>query len=146
MNDLNQLSDAELSAVFAVEVAGEELRKCAFASADGGKSGALFEDIYTNWGDVTRREDVERFCDEHPDYKVCFQSWPSKSFATSMDAVLPYLERTLFRIERLCQPDEYCVYIELPKGTYVKGCDERLSKAACIALILAKRAEKEAAK
>jgi hypothetical protein len=112
MINIDRIDDAELSAVFAVEVAGwepmTEARPCHKWMVDGS---------------TLNSEAV---------------------FATSMDAVLPYLERTLFRIERLCQPDEYCVYIELPAGTYVKGCDVRLSKATCIALILAARAEKKA--
>lgn len=116
MSNLNQLSDTGLSAVFAVEVAGYLQHNQSGPNGRWVHNGVVW---------------------------MC----PSVlTFSTSMDAVLPYLERTLFRIERLCQPDEYCVYIELPAGTYVKGCDARLSKAACIALILAARAEKEAAK
>jgi hypothetical protein len=118
MSDLNQLTDAELSAAFSVEVNGRYVapNRCVYLSR------------------------------AHHERDPLCGGYPVPDFAGSVDIVLTDLERTLFRIERMCQPDAYVVYIELPVGTYVKGYDERLSKAACIALIMAARAEKEGAK
>jgi hypothetical protein len=115
-DDLNNMSDDNISKIFAVEVAGWAIH-C------------------RNTGCWVPREKADKIADN----VLCFVG--EEDFATSMDAVLPYLEKHAFRIERLCQPDEYCVYIELPAGTYVKGCDSRLSKAACIALIMAARSD-----
>ena len=97
IQELTQLNDANLSAVFAVEVAKRHI--------------------------------------------VPFGAWQIPNYEDSSDAVLPYLEARRFRIERLRLPASYCVYIELDCGTYVKAEDERLSRAACMALIMAARSD-----
>jgi hypothetical protein len=101
VSDISQLNDIELSAVFAVEVAG---------------------------------------------YPKIFLESSSINFATSMDAVLPYLERQRFLLSRQFAPVAYIVRVETRRVGYEQGYDKSFPRAACIALTLAARAEKEAGK
>lgn len=117
MSNLNQLTDAELSAVFAVEVAG--------------------------WKPLTEARPCYRWMVDDATLN------DEPVFATSMDAVLPHLELFSVMVERMCY-EAWSVTID-PSDAPDDGNDygveahsTTLPRAACIALILAARAEKEA--
>ena len=70
---LEQLEEGELNAVFEREVLDLDPLRLCFASSDGGKSGALFEENPFRADMPITRDNVERFCAEYPQYKVCFR-------------------------------------------------------------------------
>lgn len=146
MNDnLDQLSDHELSEVFAVEVAGDEPEQLAFASRDGGQSGALFEDSRFSNGGSCRREDVKEFCQRNPEFSVHFRKHFRNSYATSADAVLPFLESEdeFPEITRPCMADgnnTKRVWQITMDGGYATS--DTFARASSIALIRAKRGGK----
>jgi hypothetical protein len=102
VSDLNQLTDSELSAVFAVEVAGIKF----FTDSLGHR---IVHDPY----------------------------------ATSMDAVLPYLAKYRCGIDILPCLGIFEVHLHEEDCSFAS---KSLPRAACCALILATQAEKEAAK
>lgn len=116
MSNLNELSDAELSAVFAVEVAGWAIN-C------------------RNTACWVPKENVNAIVT----MASCFIG--EEKFATSMDAVLPYLEKHDYFI------DKDMVVISGEAGAdydnYFTSRGSSVSRNACIALILAARADKE---
>lgn len=147
MNDnLDSLSDSELSEVFAVEVAGITPERLAFASRDGGQSGSLYEDFRFVNGPRISRKDVEDFCRKRPEYSVCFHTYVYQQFATSADAVLPWLEKhSDWAINRAPIRDNISVQINLWKEQNTEnafGSAPTLARAACIALIHAARSRK----
>lgn len=127
LKELDQLTDAALSEVFAVEVAGW-------------KRGQNVEGKPALWPKdcavYTKRRKTE---------------WPygilCPPFATSLDAVLLHLPE---RVEILRRPDwrggAWCVVIRDRSWIVLsEGESGSLSRAACIAMIRAKRLEKEGA-
>lgn len=146
-DNLDSLSDAALSEAFAVEVADENPESLAFASSDGGKSGALFETSrYCQYEIPILRADVERFCREHPEYKVTQRDYFRTPFATSADAVLPFLNGRAYGVASGVHGcPEGMVALILYTGhirTDHQAIAPTFARAACIALIRAKRAEK----
>lgn len=119
MNNLNQLSDAELSVVFAVEVAGDSPDNVAWFTKAIAKG--------------------------HVDPNAL-------PYAHSMDAVLPFITKhgwaELIQWDMVngiyAKSSRWKVSI-LVRGL-IEGESTSLPRAACIALILAARAEKEAMK
>lgn len=117
MSDLNQLTDAELSAAFAVEVAGF----------------TKIKNLWVTPGGIPKLE---------------------VHFATSMDAVLPYLAARSEYCEIryghglwlcLIGPNELGIS-SYSASTSTDARKTTMPRAACCALILAARAEKEASK
>ena len=145
--DLNQLNDAELSAVFAVEVAGHKpmflLVKRGYYFRPEAK-GYVYEEAKA--GRFTEAEARDYVDPSHGEVTMYADKPPV--FATSMDAVLPYFEKRAFNIEHfLSPPSSYVIFIYQKGDRETLICeDTSLPRAACIALILAARAEKEAAK
>jgi len=120
-DQLNTLTDAELSRAFAVEVAGWGIHAYALPRNPARSVAAMIAD-----------------------HVLCLVG--DEEFATSMDAVLPYLEKQRFLLSRQFAPAAYVVRVETRRVAYAEGCDKSFPRAACIALVLAVRAEKEAAK
>lgn len=150
---LDQLTDSALSEAFAVEVAGcvktehpddwtdTSVRQVWF---DASKSRTLISIPYS------LRSAPGKFA----------HSWTMATFATSFDAVSPYLHPYVFTVGRLLRakgdgidyyaPMTYVVTIyhgaTSGNGVAGKGEAETLARAACIALIRATRAKKGGAK
>jgi len=123
--DLDPLTDAQLSEVFAVEVAG--WRRGVYQSNSG---------WWKPW-----RPGAEEFVDD------------LIPFATSADAVLPWLPRGVIATvscQAVISRGEFGWRVTVPFGpppsSLVQGSADTMPRAACIALIKAKRAEKEASK
>ena len=121
MNALDQLTDRELSEVFAVEVAGWEIAH--FNHPTYGRIGYKVQEEL--------QDDV---------------GWEFPGFATSADAVLPFLERMCFftagREPHLDgKPWYVAVAATEEEGQLNSGLAPTFARAACIALIKAKRAE-----
>lgn len=113
--DIEQLPDAQLSAIFAREVAG-------------------WAGDFVYWKDAEGKEVTD---DE--EYPI------APFFATSADAVMPFVEKVACSPHRRRLPDAWLFFVALQDGTYVKAEATTFARAACIALIKAKRAEKERA-
>lgn len=122
---LSELTNAELSEVFAVEVAGFKddpvFPLCFWVSPDGKAHHKTTEFGHT-----------------------------FSLFADSADAVLPYLEKCLtwhLAFCAGCTQGGYSVFVRSYDGALeIEAEGKTLARAACIALITAKRAEKEASK
>lgn len=163
-DDLDQLTDAALSEVFAVEVAGEKPERLAFASKDGGESGCLFEaSRFSSDQYGVSRWVIEDHCKRYPEYKVIVRDVFHTPYATSADAVLPYVDKytaetderdggepMVFRIYSPAGPEDVWAvepYWMHHDGTIPWGepsTAKTLARVLCIALIKAKRAEKGA--
>lgn len=69
--DYHKLSSREIDAAVHRRVLGQETRKLAAASADGGKSFACVENPNADlFHSGIQRKHVETFCKEHPEYKL----------------------------------------------------------------------------
>ncbi len=129
-DELDNLSDEKLSELFALEVAGMTKRtEGLFWSADDKRA-------YILTGSALH--DVRK--------KMRLPCTPALmlSFATDANAVLPWLERAgyFFRVSGIRA--QWTVQIWNCRGEQPDGVatSATLSRAACVALILAKRAEK----
>lgn len=142
-DQLDSLTDAALSEVFAVEVAKEKPERLAFASNDNGKSGSLFESSRFGWDPFTvSRAEIERYCREYPEYKVVERDVYRTPFATSADAVTPFLEKVPECVTLRSHKTSHRWFVSL--GEPGQAVADTFARAACIALIRRARAEKGA--
>lgn len=153
-DDLDQKTDAELNETLEREVLCVEPMKLAMASADGGKSGALFESNPCRWESFTvSRQKIEEFCRERPQYSVCFSTATREQYCTTPSAVLPLLasEPGCFKYVSVLGrvtyfKDRHCNHPYFYDGevSMADAKDEchRFARAGVIALIRAARAAK----
>lgn len=122
-DNLDGLSDAALSEAFAVEVAG-----WTHSVADASRG--------TRWWSDEKGGHISPYSDPDSGF----------SFATSADAVLPFLEKGVSWHSAFHAGAGYMVTHSSQCGQYIGECDAAprvtFARAACIALIRAKRAEK----
>ena len=142
--DISQLNDTELSAVFAVEVAGYKpmflLVKRGYYFRPEAK-GYVYEEAKA--GRFTEAEARDYVDPSHGEVTMYADKPPV--FATSMDAVLPYFEKRF--AESMHSRGCWSVWVSIPTQLAgVRGESTTMPRAACIAMILAARAEREAAK
>lgn len=133
MKPLNELTDAELSECFAVEVANYEPL---FAVEKGDlyyrPGGCGYTRSLHEAGRYTKEEGQRQICRGEPMRLV---SIPTPPFSTSADAVLPWLEKL------------ECLTIHRHAGQWLVqsytgiAVGNTFARAACIALIEAKRRE-----
>ena len=116
-DELESLTDGQLSEVFAVEFAG-------FTRIETTQCGVVWKDAE---GAVAQLRHIHRF-------------------ATSADAVLPFLQKAPAPSLSFAPAlGTWCVSITVISGRYTReflGYDTTLARAACIALIRAARAQK----
>jgi hypothetical protein len=123
-DNLDSLSDSALSETFAVEVAGWRL-----LIPKKGNVAALWENAA---GETRERDGFGTYCIS-PDH-----------FATSADAVLPWLVAEGWTCDN-SEKTEPCKVRVWPEGRWhipIIGTAPTFARAACIALIRSKRAEK----
>ncbi len=120
-DELEQLTDAQLSAVFAVEVAGWRFHK--------GDPNEQWVALHDDWWICSAE------CDKRPAQSMFKEVHP---FATSADAVLPHLERYGPYVHCEICATEWHVTILDYDGNSVVGIGQSFARAACLALIRAK--------